>query len=84
MDAEDLSYDADSRIDTITLSKNLKRVKVKDVRQRGERFCASLRLVNNMMILPASVIEYRSPRTCDGVLRDQGSYIGDPEPRERG
>jgi hypothetical protein len=52
MDAEDLSYDVDSRIDTTTLSKNLRRVKVKGVRERGERFCASLKLVNNMMILP--------------------------------
>jgi hypothetical protein len=52
MDAEDLSYDVDSRIDTTTLSKNLRRVKVKGVRERGERFSASLKLVNNMMILP--------------------------------
>ncbi len=56
MDAGDALYDGDCRIDVATLSKNLKKVKNRGVRQRGERFCASLKLVNDMMALPRKLL----------------------------
>jgi len=56
MNAEDSSYDKNQQINTATLSKSLTKIRHKAIRQSGERFCAGLELVNEMLLLPSKLL----------------------------
>ena len=56
MDAEESLYDKGHHINTATLSKSLARIRRKVIRQSGERFRASLELVNEMLLLPSKFL----------------------------
>lgn len=56
MEAEDLMYDSGYRINTKTLSKGIKRIRRNSIRRLGENLCASLGLVNEMIVLPARLL----------------------------
>lgn len=56
MDAEESLYHESHHIDTAALSKSLARTKRKAIRALGERFRASLELVNDMLLLPSKFL----------------------------
>ena len=56
MGAEESLYDKGHHIKTATLSKSLAKIRYKAIRQSGERFRASLELVNEMLLLPSKFL----------------------------